>query len=257
MAAICLMLQGGSQAMSAKFSVGIMQPYFFPYWGHFALIAATDQWVVFDVTQYTPRTWMNRNRILHPAEGWQYLTIPLRNSSQSIKTSEAMISDPHSVGVQIIRKLAHYKKHAPYYPAVIRLIEEVFASASDGFLVTLNVSALIKTCAYLGIMFNYQICSKMHLDLPENPGAGAWAPVIASKLGASRYVNPLSGKALFDASQFEALGVELKFLEVDNFEYLTGGYRFEPNLSIIDTMMWNSPETVRQALCSRCRVVAP
>jgi hypothetical protein len=33
--------------------LGIMQPYFFPYLGHFALIAAVDEWVVFDVTQYT------------------------------------------------------------------------------------------------------------------------------------------------------------------------------------------------------------
>jgi WbqC-like protein family len=46
--------------------LGIMQPYFCPYLGHFALIAAVDQRIVFDVTQYTPKTWMNRNPILHP-----------------------------------------------------------------------------------------------------------------------------------------------------------------------------------------------
>jgi hypothetical protein len=45
--------------------LGIMQPYFFPYLGHFGLIAAVDQWIVFDVTQYTPKTW-NRNPSLHP-----------------------------------------------------------------------------------------------------------------------------------------------------------------------------------------------
>ena len=28
--------------------IGIMQPYFFPYLGHFALIDAVDKWVVFD-----------------------------------------------------------------------------------------------------------------------------------------------------------------------------------------------------------------
>ena len=47
--------------------LGIMQPYFFPYLGHFALIANVDAWIVFDVTQYTPRTWINRNRVLHPS----------------------------------------------------------------------------------------------------------------------------------------------------------------------------------------------
>lgn len=49
--------------------LAIMQPYFFPYLGHFSLIAASDAWIVFDVRQYTPRTWMNRNRILHPTGG--------------------------------------------------------------------------------------------------------------------------------------------------------------------------------------------
>ncbi len=54
--------------------LGIMQPYFFPYLGHFGLIAACDRWVVFDTCQYTPRSWMNRNRVLHPAEGWTWAT---------------------------------------------------------------------------------------------------------------------------------------------------------------------------------------
>lgn len=31
-----------------------MQPYFFPYLGHFSLIASVDRWYVFDITQYTP-----------------------------------------------------------------------------------------------------------------------------------------------------------------------------------------------------------
>lgn len=70
-----------------------MQPYFFPYLGHFALIASTDAWVVFDITQYMPKTWMNRNRILHPKESWNYISVPLSNSSISIRTSEARVLD--------------------------------------------------------------------------------------------------------------------------------------------------------------------
>jgi hypothetical protein len=41
--------------------VGMMQPYFFPYLGHFALIANVDSWVVFDVTQSTPNSWISCN----------------------------------------------------------------------------------------------------------------------------------------------------------------------------------------------------
>jgi hypothetical protein len=44
--------------------LGIVRPYFFPYLGHLAPIFAVDQWIVFHVTQYTPKTGMNRNPIL-------------------------------------------------------------------------------------------------------------------------------------------------------------------------------------------------
>ena len=74
--------------------LGIMQPYFFPYLGHFSLIAAADEWVVFDVTQYTPSSWMNRNRILHPVRGWKWLTVPLANGSIHIRTEQAKSPTP-------------------------------------------------------------------------------------------------------------------------------------------------------------------
>jgi hypothetical protein len=49
--------------------LAIMQPYFFPYLGHFALISQCEKWVVFDITQFTPKSWMSRNRVLHPKQG--------------------------------------------------------------------------------------------------------------------------------------------------------------------------------------------
>lgn len=73
--------------------LGIMQPYFFPYLGHFSLIAAVDEWIVFDVSQYTPRTWMNRNRVLNPAGGCKWVTIPLSNGSIHKRTHEILVLD--------------------------------------------------------------------------------------------------------------------------------------------------------------------
>jgi hypothetical protein len=233
--------------MSTSTSLGIMQPYFFPYWGHFALIAVVDRWVVFDNTQYTKKSWMTRNRILHPLKGWQYVTVPLDGASISIKTCEARILNPAAVGSQIVRKLMHYKKRAPFYSKVIELVERVFFNLTDDKLVTLNTLALVETCRYLGIPFNYQICSHLDLDYPENIGSGDWAPTIASQLKVSAFVNPASGKNLFEAQRFANLGIELVFLEVENFAYPTPGYHFETNLSIIDVMMWNDPESIRLA----------
>lgn len=240
--------------MNIGFSLGIMQPYFFPYWGHFALIAAVNRWVVFDITQYTPKNWMNRNRILHPAQGWQYVTVPLDNASISIRTCEARVLNPAAAGAQIVRQLMHYRRRAPYFAAVIDLVERVFTNLPDDSLVTLNTAALEETCAYLGVPFNYVICSRLALDFPQDMGPGDWAPAIASRLGARSYVNPAGGRALFDPQAFAVHDIELGFLETGDFVYPTPGYAFEPNLSILDSMMWNDPETISRALLSLARV---
>lgn len=235
--------------------LGIMQPYFFPYLGHFALIAHTDAWVVFDITQYTPKTWMSRNRVLHPKEGWNYVSVPLANSSISIKTSEARLVDPINARQSILGKLTHYRK-APYYRAVEALVKKAMAD-DDTSLVKLNVRGLSSVCEYLGLPFDYRICSELHLPLPETLPPGGWAPAICAALGASAYVNPIGGRDLFDPTDFEAGNIGLEFLSFEHPVYDTGNYKFESGLSILDVLMWNSPREVLEMLQQGSTLVSP
>jgi len=228
--------------------LGIMQPYFFPYLGHFSLIAAVDEWIVFDISQYTPKTWMSRNRILHPASGWQYVTVPLSNSSISIRTFEARILNLSEAKANIVGKLSHYKKKAPYYEAVNALVRDVFDSATDNSLVQLNVRGLSAVCRYLGIPFVYRICSELNLPLPTNLRPGDWSLEICSMLGATGYVNPASGREIFDPAAFAHRGIELSFALTKEFIYSTTPYQYEPNLSILDVLMWNSPAIAADAI---------
>ncbi|MGH3493178.1 MAG: WbqC family protein [Sciscionella sp.] len=228
--------------------LGIMQPYFFPYLGHFGLIANCDHWVVFDITQYTPKTWMNRNRVLHPSAGSMYVTVPLSNSSQSILTVEARVQDPAQAHSSIRGRLSHYKRFAPFYREVLRLVDGVFEGLAGDSLVELDVAALRMACAYLELPFHYSICSELDLDLKRPCGPGGWAPAIAQALDADAYVNPAGGRSLFDRQDFARRGIDLLFAEMPTFVYDTGPFAFEPQLSILDVLMWNSPERVRETL---------
>lgn len=236
--------------------LGIMQPYFFPYFGHFALIAAVDEWIAFDVTQYTPKTWMNRNRILHPKEGWQYVSAPLANGSISIRTHEAKLHEPAGAEQALIGKLSAFRRQAPFHGQVVDLIRQAYAGRKDDTLCSLNVSALRSVCAYLGIPFAYRICSELDLAFPEPMDAGDWAPFICNALGATSYVNPAGGRELFDRAQFERLGVALSFAEVAEFAYEPKPYRYEPHLSILDVLLWNEPQHVADALRKNLTLVA-
>lgn len=235
-------------------ALGIMQPYFFPYLGYFSLIAHTDCWVVFDTSQYRPKSWMNRNRILHPTRGWQYITVPLSNSSIHIKTNEAALLQQADSHARIRRQLEHYRRFAPFYSETMTLLNEAFSHAYDASLVSLNVASLSGVCRYLDIPFRHRLCSELDLDLPSELGPGDWAPEIASRLGAAVYVNPVGGRALFDPAHFRQRGVALRFLRSEVFEYTCTGYTFEPNLSVLDVLMWNPPEVVANAVRGRCNV---
>jgi hypothetical protein len=227
--------------------LGIMQPYFFPYLGHFALIAAVDEWIVFDITQYTRKSWISRNRVLHPDGGWQFVSMPLRNSSIRMKISEAVVAAPGDQERHVLGKLSHYKR-APRYVQVCEIVRRTFADAVNDSLVSLNVSGLRTVCAYLGLPFRYRICSQLGIEFPKTLIAGQWAPWISGQLAADVYINPLGGRELFDPSDFARRGVSLRFLDFASFVYDTPGYKFEENLSILDVLMWNSPDAIVQAI---------
>jgi hypothetical protein len=88
----------------------------------------------------------------------------------------------------------------------------------------------------------------MSLPFPTEMGPGDWAPEICRLVGGTSYLNPISGKALFDPQKFEDIGVSLAFLSMAEFKYDAEPFEFIPHLSIIDVLMWNSPETVRNAI---------
>jgi hypothetical protein len=225
-----------------------MQPYFFPYLGHFALIAHSDEWVVFDITQYKPKSWMNRNRVLHPSGGWMYITVPVAHASQSVLTRDVSVRDLQRAEATILGKLSHYARRAPFFAEVGELVRAAFCEATGSSLVQLNVAGLRRVCDYLGLEFKFSICSELKLELAGINGPGDWAPAIAEALGADAYINPGGGRHLFEPGAFRRRQIELSFLDMPAFVYDTGPFAFEPDLSIVDVLMWNSPGTVRDAL---------
>lgn len=227
--------------------LGIMQPYFFPNLSHFGLIAATDNWVVFDVTQYTRKSWINRNRILHPNNGWQYISVPLARSSTQMLIHEARVADPVELHKSLRGSLSHYRRRAPYYNVVIDIVDQVFRDANGCSLTSLNVAGLSVICSYLNIPFRYQVCSELSLNFPNQMKPGDWAPFISRALGATCYVNPVGGRALFCTSDFNSRGIELRYVQFGDFVYPTPGYNFVPGLSILDVLMWNPPQFVRDS----------
>jgi hypothetical protein len=230
--------------------LGIMQPYFFPYLGHFDLINRVDEWIVFDTAQYMRHQWVNRNRILHPAAGWQYISVPLQKHGRDTAIQTIQIAEGSDWGGRILRQLQHYRKTAPFYAEVMGFLEACFAEAGSGLAETNSVT-LERTCRRLGIATPFHVLSRMDLALKgpiEEPGD--WALRIAEAFGADAYVNAAGGADLFDPAKFAAHGIRLSIQSYSHLTYPCGPFQFEPGLSIVDVMMWNSPEAIRAHLDS-------
>jgi len=227
--------------------IGVMQPYFFPYIGYFDLIRRVDAWVVFDVVKYQEKSWMNRNRILHPTSGWQYVSVPVAQSSGQL-IADTLIHDRPGSRDRILRQLGHYRSGgAPFFDAVRNLVGDSFAITSDS-LCDLNVRAMELVCTYLGLTFSPRLLSRQRLDLPPISNAGSWALEISAALGADEYINLPGGTEYLDPEAFQRRGIKLTFAQCADFHYPTGKYAFVERLSILDILMWNAPGQVRAYL---------
>ncbi len=230
--------------------LALMQPYFFPYLGYFDLINRADRWIVFDTAQYIKQGWVNRNRVLHANEGWQYIIAPVCKFKHTATIDDVVVDEMSGWRARVLRQLFHYRKSAPFYRDVIRLVECCLGEP-EYRISRLNVSILEKVCGYLGLEFRYNFLSDLGLDFGRNNGPGDWGLKTSVALGATEYFNASGGAALFDAAAFQSAGVKLTVLDFHTFEYVVNGYTFEPNLSVIDAMMWNSPGVIKAYLEAR------
>lgn len=224
-----------------------MQPYFFPYLGYYALIKHSDYFVVFDTSQFIRHGWIERNRILKPNEGWQYIKVPLEKHCRNTAIKDIIIKHKSDWRKKIIAQLEHYKKKAPFYVETMNLVKQILELETNS-ITSLDVYALENIMDYLKIVFRYDIFSEMELDIERPNESDEWALNISKSLGANEYINPPGGESFFHKTKFEKENIKLKFLKTNLREYDQRRKTFESGLSIIDVMMFNSPEEIREML---------
>ena len=227
--------------------LGAMQPYFFPYLGYFDLINCADRWIVADTVQYMKQGWVNRNRILNPSGGWQYIIMPTRKHSHRAAIGEIEVNDAADWRGLIVRQLEHYRKKAPFYGQVQALVEQCL-SIQDSSLCRLNVAILKNVCACLQIRFEPTYLSELGPSLGAIEQPDDWALRMAEAVGADEYVNPPGGTNLYDVEKFTRSRVKLTIRPLIDLTYNCSPYEFVPCLSIIDVLMWNAPDRVKAYL---------
>ncbi|MDO4983871.1 MAG: WbqC family protein, partial [Eubacteriales bacterium] len=135
---------------------------------------------------------------------------------------------------------------APYYADTMALIRRVMNCGEDN-LARFLAFGIKEVARYLGMNTVFYFSSEFEKD--NTLKAMERILDICSRLGADTYINAIGGRALYHAEDFEKRGMQLYFLKMDeDIVYEQGKGEFLPSLSIIDVMMYNSPEEIRELL---------
>ncbi len=226
--------------------IAIMQPYFLPYIGYWQLMHAVDEFVVYDNIQYTKKGWFNRNRILD-GDHDRLFTIPVKKDSDFLNVDERFLADDSQKEIErSLRIIQSTYRKAPCYADVYPLVEACFKGADSNLFGYIYITLqLIRE--YLQIDTEITVSSHIAID---HGALKAEEKVLAicKAQHTDMYINPIGGTELYDKSRFEAEGVTLSFIKSRLVQYEQFGQPFVPWLSIIDILMFNNKEKVRQML---------
>jgi len=218
-----------------------MQPYFLPYIGYFQLINAADLFVLYDDVNYIKQGWINRNRILMNGQP-HYITIGLSGASSFKKINEIILN----VDSQKLLKTIHqsYSK-AEHFSETYSLVEKII-NHGDSNLATFVSNSILEVMKYLSIESKCVASSDEQIG-KELKGKDRVIS-ICKHYQADQYYNAIGGMVLYDKEEFKEKGIELKFLRTKAVSYAQFENDFVPSLSIIDVLMFNSKDEVRNML---------
>lgn len=228
--------------------LALMQPYFFPYIGYFSIVQQVDKYVVLDTVQYIEHGWMDRNRVLKPDNGWQYIHLPTKKHSSTAGISEVEINNSIKWKTKILGQLQHYKKKAPHYKQTVELLSRLFEEEYST-VCQFNVALLKEICIYLQIGTPIELLSAGGIHYEKSQEADEWGLNVCKAVsGVTEYWNAPGGKSFFNQEKYEKAGIKLCFQKMDLKEYPQKGNPFEAGLSIIDVMMFNSVQEIQDAM---------
>ncbi|MBB3315505.1 hypothetical protein FHT77_001347 [Rhizobium sp. BK181] len=212
--------------------VAILQSNYIPWKGYFDLIAAADEFILYDDMQYTRRDWRNRNQIKTP-QGLGWLTVPVKVKGRYSQTIRETEIEGGEWAAAHWRSLVLNYKRAPYFEEIAALIEPIYLGAPHRFLSPLNRELLESICQYLGI--TTLITNSWDYDLVE--GKSERLADLCAQAGGTEYISGPAAKDYIDETAFSERGLKLTWFDYHGYpEYPQLWGEFVHAVSILDLL---------------------
>jgi hypothetical protein len=221
--------------------VAILQSSYIPWKGYFDLIAAVDEFVLYDDAQYTKRDWRNRNRIKTP-HGLLWLTVPVLVKGRfEQRVRDTVVSDLGWAAKHWRTIRASYAR-APCFGQYEAPLEELFLGSVDDHLSAVNFRFLSGLCRLLGLTTRLT----WSMDYVLAPDRTARLVGICRQAGATEYLSGPAARSYLDERQFRDAGIAVTYADYTGYpEYPQLHPPFEHHVSVIDLLVHTGAEARR------------
>jgi hypothetical protein len=223
--------------------VAIVQSNYIPWKGYFDMIAAVDEFILYDDMQYTRRDWRNRNLIKTP-QGVQWLTIPVMVKGKYYQSVRETEIDGLDWASNHWRALVQNYRHAAHFEEIAVWLEPIYSARNHTHLSALNRLLLEAVCKYLGI--GTKISNSWDYTLID--GKSERLVALCVQAGGNEYISGPSAKSYVKPEVFENAGIKLSWFDYSGYEHYPQLWgEFTQMVSILD-MLFNCGLEARRYL---------
>lgn len=216
--------------------IAIVQSNYIPWKGYFDLIAAVDEFVLYDDVQFTKNDWRNRNQIKTP-HGVQWLSVPVGDRIDR-RIRDVEIPKSHWQAKHWKTLESNYRR-AAHFEEIASWLAPLYLEQQHSSLSAMNRSFIESICHYLHLPT--RITDSTQYVLTE--GRTQRVVDICTQSGATEYVSGPAAKSYVDEALFAASDIRLSWFDYAGYpEYEQQWGPFVHGVSIVDLLFNCGPD---------------
>ena len=227
--------------------IAIVQSNYIPWKGYFDLIAAVDEFILYDDMQYTRRDWRNRNQIKTP-QGLQWLTVPVKVKGKYHQTIRETEIDGMDWAKSHWKSLCQNYRRAKHFNLIAQELEPLYLQTEYTYLSQLNRTFVEWICSKLGIKtiisnsWDYQMIDGKTERLTD----------LCCQANGCEYISGPSARGYIDETVFAGRNVKLTWFDYEGYpEYPQLWGDFTHTVSILD-LLFNCGNAAPQCMKYVC-----
>ncbi|MEI8344817.1 MAG: WbqC family protein, partial [Candidatus Omnitrophota bacterium] len=210
--------------------VAIVQSNYIPWKGYFDMIAAVDDFILYDEVQFTKNDWRNRNKIKTP-KGVEWLSVPVGKDIDR-RVRDVALPDNRWQEKHWKTLVSNYSR-ASHFTEVAAVFEPLYRQRNYSNLSDLNRTFIETVCRYMGITTRITNSS----DYTRVDGRLERLADLCVQVGGTEYLSGPLAKAYIEDHFFSERGIKLTWFDYTGYpEYpqLWGGFVHE--VTVLDLL---------------------